>query len=135
MDVKEYDSPSESYCKNCDINIGCKIYSERKEVCHSFGCLWWYEKSMPTFLRPDICGILIEILPNNIFLAYIDQSKKDVLKNKETHTLLDKCIRAGHPVVVYNGKKAPLLYRLPDGISSEYVYTELLKFASHIGFK
>lgn len=117
MNVPDYDSPSESYCKNCIINEGCGIYSERKEICKSFGCLWWHEKSMPLYLRPDICGVLIEIYEHNIFLAYLDPNKPDVLNNKEIKILFNKCVEAGHPVVVYTGRNNPNIFHLPNNVN------------------
>jgi hypothetical protein len=121
MKVDYYNSPELEYCQHCNPGVGCLIHKERNEVCSSFGCLWYIEKSMPEKLRPDILGVMIEVLPNQIFLAF--PTKKE-WKTSEVHQLFTKCTDTGHPVVIYSESK-PYEVFLSSGYSIEMVMNGL----------
>jgi hypothetical protein len=56
--------PERTACANCK-RTGCAIYADRPEPCRVFQCLWLWSQDkgdpMPAALRPDRCGVVIEI--------------------------------------------------------------------------
>ena len=56
-------SDVDTWCKHCDIGIGCKVHTELKTVspsCDTFDCVWRIEDGpMPEELRPDKTKIVV----------------------------------------------------------------------------
>lgn len=57
--------PEYEACRHCT-GAGCAIYEARPEPCRGFQCLWLASQmaqhlSMPAALRPDRCGVAIDV--------------------------------------------------------------------------
>lgn len=106
LPVSEYDSEEYKYCSNCTPKMGCMVYETRREVCKSFGCLWWHELSMPESLRPDKCGVMFEVpYGTKTYIAYVDPEKINSWRSKSIQGLIRKIVRTNHPVVVVHKKE------------------------------
>jgi len=123
-DIPDYESPCNEYCKNCKPNIGCSIYKDRKELCRGFECLWKLEESLPESLRPNECGVMVEVLPNQLFIAYVDPEKPEAWKDQNVQKLFHASTMAGHPVVVYRKGRNPK-YFLPEGTTIQEVINKI----------
>ena len=50
-------------CEHCD--KGCRIYEGRPETCASYECEW-KKGVLPEGLRPDLCGVMLEVYPKMV---------------------------------------------------------------------
>ena len=57
--IVEIDKPAGSWCSQCDVGHGCRIYAERPTSCREFQCQWlkgsWEEND-----RPDKTKVVID---------------------------------------------------------------------------
>ena len=70
-------SPAKQHCKECDINIGCKIFDIVDERCKTYSCLYNQSNKTLLELRPDKSGIIFEKLNNELIfgLLFVDKSE------------------------------------------------------------
>ena len=127
LDVPEYNSPVNEYCKHCIINKGCGIYAERGTDCRTFECLWLTQEQIPEILRPDKSHVVFELPANcSTYIAYVDPAYPDSYKDNEVLALIDKINEAGHSVIIKcaDGNK---LYSLAPGQTRKEMHEELNK--------
>jgi len=57
-----FQKASHSWCNNCAVGFGCKVYQQRPQVCRAFKCEWLKSQTkndrMAPWLRPDRCGAI-----------------------------------------------------------------------------
>lgn len=94
LDVHWMDSPSNVWCKHCDIGSGCKIFADAPDDCLNYQCVYNELDGLTIELRPDRCKIIFEKVDDSIFfgtMQYNEAYKKKVIK-KEVVKLLKKGI-------------------------------------------
>jgi len=66
------------YCK------GCTIYKKRPKECSAFECAYYQMETVNIALRPDKCGVMFEMISDNIFLGTLhpDYEFTDVAKKQ-----------------------------------------------------
>lgn len=70
----DFVKPAHTPCANCSAR-GCAIYAARPESCATFQC-WWLgsqrvaEFSMPTAMRPDRTGIVLDLNSAGYVIAH-----------------------------------------------------------------
>jgi hypothetical protein len=73
LEIPEVNSKFNEWCKYCDKERGCKIYSERPDSCKEFNCAWVQMKKagikVGIEIRPDICGVVFEKYTDNVMMA------------------------------------------------------------------
>jgi hypothetical protein len=47
-----------------DTAIGCGIYDTRPRSCAAWNCQWYAEPDWPDDLRPDRCGVIVDVVPD-----------------------------------------------------------------------
>ena len=68
-----------TWCKHCEIGVGCKIYSDRPKMCKDFVCAWLLGLT-PEELKPNKVGFYIivetdESFKEKVFTVYADTHK------------------------------------------------------------
>lgn len=98
LDVKWMDSPAGEYCRECDPDVGCKIYDSAPKRCLEFKCAYNQMDKVSINLRPDNCRVIFERL-EDIIIGTVDpeigQLNQDVLMQ------LDNFVRQGFSFVLY----------------------------------
>lgn len=57
----ELNKPADVACKHLNPKGGCSVYSKRPKVCSGFICGWLKMPGLPESLRPDKCGLIVNI--------------------------------------------------------------------------
>ena len=55
-----------------EAKIGCSIYPTRPRGCAIWNCQWLAEDSWPDELRPDRCGVVVDIMPDLILVHGVE---------------------------------------------------------------
>ena len=96
-----------TWCKHCEIGVGCKIYELRPKVCKDFQCMWKAGK-IEEDLKPNKVGFYIvpereESYRDKIFTIYCDTHKiNNVLKKLKDINHIDKDGYVWSYVIRYN---------------------------------
>jgi len=48
---------------------GCTIYHDRPKVCRDYECAWLTQPKISIDLRPDKCGAIFTLMPDNIIIV------------------------------------------------------------------
>ena len=80
--VNWLEKPANTPCIYC--NNGCKIHDKLHNECSSFNCSYIQSGVDNDKLRPDRCGIIFELLKNDVFLATVIKDNKvtDIAKKQ-----------------------------------------------------
>ena len=79
-------SPSGSWCKECEIGSGCKIYESRPEECRTFYCGWKYGIGET---RPDKSKVVIGVTDSKNAMIFVDVGRSDELKKPEFRQIIE----------------------------------------------
>jgi len=60
--VASIEKPAGSWCNQCRVGRGCKIYANRPEECTDFRCQWLIGFGNAE-MRPDRCGFVLDLVP------------------------------------------------------------------------
>jgi hypothetical protein len=76
-------SPPGEWCRECNINVGCKIYDNGiSDDCRNYKCVYNDLDNPPIELRPDKCKIIFENVDGNIFLGTMHPDYNESYKEK-----------------------------------------------------
>lgn len=116
--VPELDKGEGKKCEHCD--KGCAIYESRPESCRKYDCAW-KKGELPDYMRPDKCGVMIEVYP---LMVAVILAPGHTLQNLSNNVLLvlDEYAKAGKPVIA-TGQFA----RLPKGMMPQEAKDILVK--------
>lgn len=95
-------------CKHC--SDGCLIYGSRPRSCTTYECEW-KRGFLPEWMRPDECGVMIEVYPRMVAALLAPGMTLGKLDPKVL-AILDEFVSAGK-LVVASGRAA----RLPNGMT------------------
>jgi hypothetical protein len=77
-------------CQQCDVGVGCRIYSERPQSCRDFSCGWLSADYMAAELRPDRCHVIF-LQPNrDTILALGDAAVPDAWRAPHVIAMLHR---------------------------------------------
>ncbi len=79
-------SPAGSWCKECEIGSGCKIYEARPEECRTFYCSWKFGLGTT---RPDKSKVVIGVVSLKHAMIFLDVGRSDALRKTEFKTILE----------------------------------------------
>lgn len=97
--VPELKKPLWQPCPHAD--HGCLIYDTRPPSCRSFECAWLRNPNLSERLRPDRCGVMVEVLPvPGVMLAMLDPNRPGMWKTPIVQDWLRELVRAGIAVIV-----------------------------------
>ena len=110
LDVPTLGKPKNVWCKYA--NKGCSVHAERPQVCRSFNCLWKESPVLGDDLRPDLCGIVFDVYPDEHTVVAVAEPDAEWAERK-TKKLIDQMLSDGFTVWVVVGEERNLL--LPAG--------------------
>ena len=98
-------------CQNLAKTGGCSIYQTRPKTCRDWYCMWRYMPLLDEEWRPDIKGIMIKRVFDNIPEAYADKvalnfeiiGKKSVIHDMNFIEVLSGYIVMGFPCFISYG--------------------------------
>ncbi len=99
-------------CKNLHKNGGCKIYNERPKTCRDWYCMWRFMPQLSNEWRPDLKGVMIKRVFNNIPPGYEGKialnfeiiGKKSVIHDMDFIEVLGGYIVQGFPCFISTSK-------------------------------
>lgn len=106
LEITSCSSSVGEWCKECDPEVGCKIYKTRPKECHKFVCSYAQMDEVSAGLRPDQCGVIFERATESIFLGTTNRGGATKIVKNQVASLL----REGFSVVINQlGAKAVVL--------------------------
>lgn len=118
--VPDLNKPVNTWCHNCSIGKGCKIYDDRPQQCRDFNCLWLKSPWIPDELRPDRSGVMFEpIKGKRTVVATVDPERHQVGTNPAIRKVIDNLIISGRPVIITSEGHSEPLTLLPNGWTYE----------------
>ena len=100
-----------SWCKNCDIGKGCKIYETRPKPCIDFDCMWKDERTNEE-LKPNKVGFFIadEGDPKNLTLYTEEYKLKSIIPHLQRNQFYNKDDECMGFVIRYNNNPNDVAY-------------------------
>ena len=108
IEDKELQKKEYTWCKDCEIGVGCKIYSKRPKVCKDFKCEWLLGH-FPEHARPDKVGFYgttenLHSLTEKVFTLYAVEHKiHQIEKNLSKFRIVDSDGDEWRYCIRYNG--------------------------------
>jgi len=93
------DSPAGEYCRECEENVGCKIYDNTPKKCLEFDCAYSQVEKASINLRPDKCGVVFERLNEDIFIGTVDPKLLEL--NEDGRNQINAFQQQGFSVVLF----------------------------------
>jgi len=118
--IIDTDSPEGEYCKHCEKNVGCKIYSERPEACRIFECCWKQMEYAHIDLRPDNCGVLFEKYSDKVIVGSTEGELSDLIIGQ-----IGFFQREGISVLIINLKEKKRFFYLAEGHTIQSVEEDI----------
>jgi len=106
--IKELKKKAFNLCNHyCN---GCTIYEKRPDECRNFECAFLQMEKVNIALRPDKCGVMFEMLSDNIFLGTLhpDYEFSDVAKGQ-----INAFMKQGYSVVLSRKDEKLKIYISP----------------------
>lgn len=104
MAISEIKKPVGEWCPHCKPGAGgCQIYEKRPTSCHDFAC-FWLAGVMPEDARPDKIRAMLTMADpenSNVITMWVDSIER---MTKEARAAADNLVKAGHIVVLAEGK-------------------------------
>jgi len=107
MAVPEVGTKAGTWCSECQIGVGCKIYEDRPESCQVFGCAWAMSLDFPEEARPDRVKVMFhldEIHGLPILLARCDPGRPLAYRKPLVADMIQKLNKAGYDLIMITGK-------------------------------
>ncbi len=104
---KNFKTKMYSWCKHCEIGVGCKIYNDRPKTCKDFICAW-LKGIVPEEWKPNKVGFYItleqkEQLRDKVFVIYAETHKvHNIHKHLKEHDFFDDDGSLWKYVIRYN---------------------------------
>ena len=123
------DSPEGKYCRECEPDVGCKIWEDRPEECKSFRCSYYNVKKVNENLKPQNCGVVFEKATKDIFFGTIDVDI--VVLDKFVNIQITKFLEKGFSIILTHPKfKEPYILTV-KGKTEKEVWEEAKEAWSH----
>lgn len=125
LPVPWMDSLAGKYCRECDVDKGCKIYNTISKKCLQFNCAYSQAENAPINLRPDKCEVVFEKILDKVFIGTIDKNLKQL--NKDANGQIASFLNQGFSVVLFHQNiKKPFIYPC-KGESEDQVWDIIIK--------
>lgn len=112
FEVPELNKKAMQDCIHCDVNVGCKIWQNRPQVCRNFQCAYYQDDKSPIALRPDKCGVVFEKIKDMLFFGTLhpDYKISELIQNQ-----IYFFNKEGFSVVIRDVKNNKMLFTLAEG--------------------
>ncbi len=123
------DSPESEYCRECESEVGCKIWEDRPEGCRSFGCSYYNVEKANENLRPDRCGIIFEKATKDIFFGTVDDNI--VVLNEIVNVQINKFLDEGFSIILRHPQLKKPYILAAEGKTANDIWEEAKEAWSH----
>jgi len=111
LEIVELEKPQQTWCTNCAIGTGCKIYEDRPKPCREFYCQYRLDKGLGEHWAPKSSKIIVAYEDQNDRLAiHVDESRKTAWRDRPYYDEIMNWVRRltaeGKHVLVWEGKNA-----------------------------
>ena len=104
LEIAELRKPAGPLCGNCGLSGGCRIYTDRPQVCRDFECEWLTRRDFTRQLRPDLVGtILMEDADSDEYRAVCAPEKPMAWRHPLVFAHLVATAKSGRTVVAKAG--------------------------------
>jgi hypothetical protein len=112
MAIDELRKPAGSWCHQCEIGVGCKIYAERPAECKAFNCLWLIDERLGPHWKPNKSKIVLTTSEDGLEIR-CDPGFSDAWRKEPFRNQIHKWAEAGEltdvTVLVIVGEKMILV--------------------------
>lgn len=132
-EVPELQKPLNKWCAHCIPGTGCGIYDVRPMSCQTFQCMWYKDTYLSDGLRPDVCRVMFEEIPDKVVLALIPPHYSSAWRENLVAQFITRLVRDGYVVAVSvdGGRERQLI--LPKGVSVEEATDKINRYAQQVG--
>ena len=96
MWIEDLKKPSGTWCPNCAVGTGCRIYETRPGDCRDFACLWLTSPDSPDAMRPDKTKVVLAMQdPGPAMVALCDLANPTAWRKEPTYSLLKRYATEG----------------------------------------
>lgn len=117
MAIEELGKAAGSWCHQCKIGIGCKIYAERPAECEAFKCLWLTDERLGQRWKPKKSKMVVTTSEDGLEIR-CDPGFPDAWRKEPFRSQIDKWAEAGErndvTVLVIVGEKMTLVTRFRE---------------------
>jgi len=129
IEIPWMDSPRGEYCKECEPNVGCRIYDHAPEECLKFRCAYNQVPKCNINLRPDKLGIIFDKITDDVFIGTVNP---DVLISEEAQKQVALFVKEGFGVVLFNDKISKPMVFSPKGKNPREIWNEVLRIREFV---
>lgn len=98
--------PAQTWCSNCVIGEGCRIYDQRPEECRTFYCGWVLDAGLDEAWRPERSRMLVKFEPGRIVI-HVDRDRKGAWRSEPFFSQIRKWAQAAllkrGEVIIWDG--------------------------------
>lgn len=118
FEVPELNKKYMQNCVHCKVNVGCKIWANRPQVCRDFECAYYQMDKVTIKLRPDKCGVVFEKIKDTLFFGTLHPkySLSQIVKDQIYFFNKD-----GFSVVINDIKNKNMIYSLAKGHTKDMI--------------
>ena len=125
--IPEIPKPAQTWCLQCDIGKGCKIYETRPGTCRKFECVYLTSGQLGDHWRPADCHMVIaHHAAVNRIVIHVDNAHPDAWRQAPHYGDLKLMAKAMYPksgqVMIVSGNDAVAV--LPDRDKPLGAYTD-----------
>jgi hypothetical protein len=115
--IPEIPKPAQTWCAQCDIGNGCKIYETRPSPCRKFECVYLTSGQLGEHWKPATCHLVIAYQAHvNRIVIHVDNAHPDAWRIEPHYSDMKLMAKSIYPrngqVVIVNGPDA--IAMLPD---------------------
>ena len=125
--IPEIPKPAQTWCVQCDIGKGCKIYDTRPNTCRKFECVYLTSGQLGEHWKPALCHLVVAHHPNsNRIVIHVDSAFPDAWRQEPHYGDMKRMAEALYPksgqVIIIHGPTATAI--LPDRDKPLGVYND-----------
>jgi hypothetical protein len=96
MQIDELNKPMGTWCPNCAVGSGCRIYASRPADCREFVCQWLITPDLPDAMRPDKVKVVLAMQdPGPGLMAHCDVANPMAWRKEPIYSLLKRYATQG----------------------------------------
>lgn len=120
-EIKWLNKSANTLCNHyCSLNHLCKIHDNIKEECKNFECSYYQMEKCNIDLRPDKCGIMFEMVSDNIFLGTKHPNTKISIVGEKQ---IDVFLNQGFSIVI-SEKDKELKFYISNKHDNKEIYNQ-----------
>ena len=109
LKIRELNKPGNTWCRHCNIGVGCGIYDTRPESCRVYECVWLQTqrggRPIAFELRPDKSRVVMGVTnQGDDLVLYVSPDRPDAWKRGGMVKLVEEMHAKGFTVIVSCGE-------------------------------